>query len=178
MTKFVLIERGDGFKNTYTTRRVAAHAIAAGTVESFRPITLKEIKQLRASEYREDHYFRHVAEARMFDDFNDKVFTAVVVYFSGSEGGVRLDGAGAALGMLPLYACNIKGAKTWYPETACVSYAEGQTITVRLKVFNGSLFVVGLTQGALDTERWSRIDKTALAFRCDDDGKAVTGLFK
>ena len=63
--KFVLIERGEGFKNTYTTERVAIDAIKRGTAQSYRPITLTEIKALRAHEYREADYFRHVAS----DDF-------------------------------------------------------------------------------------------------------------
>lgn len=52
-TKFVLIERGEGFKNTYTTERVAIDALKRGSIQSYRPVTLKEIKSLRANEYRE-----------------------------------------------------------------------------------------------------------------------------
>lgn len=79
---------------------------------------------------------------------------------------------------LPIYACNIKGKKTWYPETACVYYEKDQTIEVEVKWDDHACFVIGLTPGTLDVEAWDRIKEKDLAFRCDDDGNATTGLFK
>jgi hypothetical protein len=174
--KYVKIERGEGFKNTYTTLKVAEHALKAGTVQSYKPVTLKQIKAERLNEYREDHYFRHVAEDAFQAAYHDKTFKATVIYWSGSEGLVKIEGVDLML--QTIYACNIKGAKTWYPETACVSYTKGQAIDVTLKVFTGGvLFVCGNTPGILDQERWDRIKDTNLAFRCDDNGVALNGLF-
>lgn len=95
----------------------------------------------------------------------------------------RLSGDGAVELMdqdttLPIYACNIKGKRTWYPETACVYYDKGQVIDVIVKFDEYACFVIGETQGTLDTEKWARLDQDSLAFRCNDDGEAITGLFK
>jgi len=78
-----------------------------------------------------------------------------------------------------IYACNIAGKKTWYPETACVYYEKGQTIKVKLS-FHGymsQVFVIGLTPGYLDAEGWSNQDQDRLAFKCDEEGNATNGLF-
>lgn len=176
-TKYVKIERGEGFKNTYTTLRVAEHALVAGTIQSYAPVTLKQVKAERLNEYREVDYFRHIAEDAFVNQYNGKSFKATVISWSGSEGLVKIHDTDLML--QTLYACNIKGAKTWYPETACVSYAKGQVIDVTLKVYSGgALFVCGDTQGTLDQQRWDRIKDTGLAFRCDEKGKALNGLFE
>lgn len=177
-TKYVLIERGEGFKNTYTTLKVAKHALQAGTVQSFRPVTLKEIKALRAHEYRERDYFRHVEEEEFYKAHNGRRCKATIV--DGGKGCSEMLAKVEGLGWLqPIYACNIAGNKTWYPETACVYYETGQVVDVELKVFHGfKLFVCGITQGTLDVEHWDRIKDQSLAFRCDDKGNAITGLFK
>jgi hypothetical protein len=176
-TKYVKIERGEGFKNTYTTVRAAEDAVRRGLVKSYTPVTLKQIKSERLNEYREEHYFRHVQSDDFIKKYDGKRFKATVISWSGTEGLVQIHGADLML--QTIYACNIEGKKTWYPETACVFYAEGQEIDVELKVFHDfKLFVCGLTPGHLDTERWDRIKDQGLAFRCDEQGKAVTGLFK
>jgi len=175
-TKYVLIERGEGFKNTYTTERVALDAMYRGTVQSYKPITLKQIKELRANEYREADYFRHMAENEFVKLYSGKRFMATVVSWSGSEGLVKIHNTDLML--QTIYACNIEGKKTWYPETACVYYTEGQLIEVELSVFsNFQLFVNGLTPGHFDSEKWDRLDKSKLAFKCDENGKAINGLF-
>lgn len=174
--KYVLIERGEGFKNTYTTERVALDAIGRGTIESYKPVTLKEIKALGANEYKEEHYFRHVASDDFIKEFNGRQFKATVVSWSGSEGLVKIHGTDLML--QTIYACNIEGKRTWFPETACVFYTEGQEIQVELKVFSDfKLFVCGLTPGYFDSEKWERLDKTRLAFKCDENGNAINGLF-
>lgn len=176
-TKYVLIERGEGFKNTYTTKRVAEHALQAGTVQSYRPVTLAEIKKLNAYEYREEHYFRHVEENEFRKAHDGRRCKATIV-----SGGPRSEMLAKVEGLpwlQPIYACNIEGKKTWYPETACVYYETGQVVDVELKVFSGfQLFVCGLTPGILDEEHWNRIKNQDLAFRCNEKGEAVTGLFK
>jgi len=77
-----------------------------------------------------------------------------------------------------IYACNIKGKKTWYPETACVFYAEGEIVEVEVQRYEGGpTFIIGLTPGIFDAEKWGGLDHNRLAFKCDEDGKATTGLF-
>lgn len=99
---------------------------------------------------------------------------AKVLYFD------RLSGEGmiqAENQVFVLYACNIEGKKTWYPETACVYYVKDQEIDVELKWDNYACFAIGLTQGTVDQEKWNRLDQSRLAFKCDESGKAVNGLF-
>lgn len=176
-TKYVLIERGKGFKNTYTTVRVAEDAIKRGLVQSYAPVTLKQIRELRANEYREADYFRHVAEDDFIKAHDGRRCKATII--SGGRGSTEMLTKVEGLDWLqPIYACNIQGKRTWYPETACVYYETGQIVDVELKVFaGGKLFVNGLTPGHLDVEHWDRIKDQNLAFRCDEEGNAVTGLF-
>jgi len=98
----------------------------------------------------------------------------VVLWFNrqSGEGFVRSlkDGSSGEI-----YACNIKGKRTWYPETACVHYAPGEIVQVEVDD-NG--FVLGLTPGIFDRAKWETLDHERLAFRCDETGKLVTGLFK
>ncbi len=175
-TKYVQIERAEGFKNTYTTLKVAEHGLKHGTIQAYSPVTLKQIKERRLHHYREQDYFRHIEENEFRDQYDNKEFKATVVYWSGTEGLVKIHGTDLML--QTIYACNIKGAKTWYPETACVYYTEGQEIDVKLSIMSGfALFIIGLTQGHFDAEHWNRLDHSKLAFRCDESGKALNGLF-
>lgn len=108
--------------------------------------------------------------------YHGKTFTAVVRWFnkSSGEGVVRLDDGLS----LPIYACNIAGRKTWYPETACVYYAEGQIVQIKVDVhMYSTIFAIGVTSGHLDIERWDQIKDKDLAFRCNEDGQAINGLF-
>lgn len=58
-------------------------------------------------------------------------------------------------------------------------YETNQVVEVELVALMGfNLLVKGLTPGILDTTHWDRIKNTNLAFRCDKNGNAVTGLFK
>jgi hypothetical protein len=176
-TKYVLIERGEGFKNTYTSLKVATHAMSIGAIESFRPVTLSEIKALRANEYREKDYFRHIEEDAFFKAHNGRRCKATIV--SGGIGSSEMLAQVEGLVWLqPIYACNIAGKRTWYPETACVYYEPGEVVDVELKVFSGfQLFVCGITPGHFDAKHWDLIKDKGLAFRCDEEGNAVTGLF-
>lgn len=176
-TKYVLIERGEGFKNTYTTLKVAKDAMKRGTVQSYKAITRTEIKKLRANRYREEDYFRHQAEAAFVTAYNDKKFKATIVSWSGSEGLIKIHDTDLMLQII--YACNINGKKTWYPETACVYYNEGQEVDVSLSVFSGfTLFVNGLTPGHFDAKKWNSLPQDYLAFKCDENGTAINGLFQ
>ncbi len=73
-----------------------------------------------------------------------------------------------------IYACNIKGKKTWYPETACVFYNVGQVVDVEIQ---HERFVCGITPGHLDQAKWNSLDQDRLAFKCNDEGTATCGLF-
>lgn len=110
------------------------------------------------------------------DKFKDLVFKAEVLFFDGMEGRIRgLNGEGDHR----LYACNIPGAKTWYPETACVYHTKGQIIDAELRIFYGSgALAVSHTPGTLDVEKWSSLDQTKLAFKVGEDGELETGLFE
>lgn len=73
-----------------------------------------------------------------------------------------------------IYACNIKGKRTWYESTACVYYAEGEIVNIEVDE-NG--FLIGHTPGIFDSEKWNKLDQSRLAFKCDEQGKAINGLF-
>jgi hypothetical protein len=77
----------------------------------------------------------------------------------------------------PVYACNIIGKKTWYPETACMYLEKGQEIALDLTGDCGQLFVSNVQGGHFDAEKWGRLDHSRLAFKCDESGKAINGLF-
>jgi len=176
-TKYFLIDRGSDFNlNTCVEKIVLDDMITRGTVKAFSPITLKAIKERRLYVYKTEHYFRHQREDALIERYNEKYFTATVISMGNrSEGLVKINETGD---ILPLYACNIKGTKTWYPETACVYYDDGQVVDVQLKVFSGGqIFVNGIPPGHFDAERWNSLDQSRLAFKCDENGEALNGLF-
>lgn len=110
------------------------------------------------------------------DKYHGKTFTAVVRWFNqnSGEGMVRIDDSLS----LPIYACNIAGKRTWYPETACVYYTEGQTVQIKIDVhLYSAIFAIGITRGHFDSEHWDRIKNTVLAFQCNEDGQAINGFF-
>ena len=77
--------------------------------------------------------------------------------------------------LTPVYACNILGKKTWYPETACIYLEKGQQVTFKHSEACGAVDVSG---GILDLEKWNKLDHNKLAFKCDDQGLAINGLFE
>ena len=179
-TKYVLIDRGDGYKRTAVTKRVAEDMIQRGTAKSYEPVTQAKIKAERMHIYTEADYFRHIAEDEFHTAYHNKQFKATVVSWDGTEGFINIHGIDdSIIAFRKIYACNIKGKKTWYPETACVYYNEGQEIDVELHVTHGfEIIVVGLTQGFFDEAKWNSLDKDRLAFKCDEQGNAINGLFK
>lgn len=62
-TKYVKIER-NGFTNAYTTLKVAKHALSIGVIQSYAPVTLKQIKAEGLHHCHEADYFRHIAKER------------------------------------------------------------------------------------------------------------------
>lgn len=73
-----------------------------------------------------------------------------------------------------IYASNMKGKKTWCPETACVFYEPGQKIKYKIE---HDRFVIGLTPAHVDHDKWNSLDQSRLAFKCNENGKAINGLF-
>lgn len=183
-TKYVLIER-EGY-NPWAVTPATAEKIQLRsdyTVTSVRPVTLNAIRKdrIRIVDDREwAGIEKNESDRIAFDQFRTKYhkkpLKATVDWFN------PMSGCGYVtipeVGRFVIYACNIKGRKTWYPETACVYYTAGQEVEVELDLHaRHAVFCMGLTPGTLDTEGWDRIKDTSLAFRCDEDGNAVTGLF-
>jgi hypothetical protein len=174
-TQYVLIARPE-YHPTAVSRDVLADMHARGEViTSERPITKAEIKRNRIHVYEDSWYFKYQAWADWKARVDGKTFKARVLWF-------RDDGTGMIEipelnERLPIYACNIAGKKTWYPETACVFYERDQEIDVSLAVHPGQTFVIGVTPGHVDQVKWESLDHSKLAFRCNEAGEAVTGLF-
>ena len=102
-----------------------------------------------------------------------KQIECFVLYFN------RQSGKGMVKSILdgstgPIYACNIKGKKTWYPETACVYYGVGQVVQVE-QDDNG--FIIGITPGEFDADKWNGLDESQLPFKCNKNGQAINGIF-
>ena len=79
---------------------------------------------------------------------------------------------------MSVYACNLRGNKTWYAETACTYLDDKQAVKIdRLaRVYPGLTCVV--SEGVkFDQEKWNSLDQSRLAFKCDEDGNAINGLF-
>lgn len=78
-----------------------------------------------------------------------------------------------------VYACNLAGKRTWYAETACVYLDEGQEVTIdKLARVDTGLTPI-ISQGVkFDAEKWDTLKDKDLAFRCDDSGNVISGLFK
>lgn len=176
-TKYKLIKR-KGYNPVATTDEViaaikASESILQGQIYSAKAITVAEIKK---NGYRIYTTQEHLAFVE-----NNKQREANIAWAKGVKTGVVLwFNKNSGVGMvrtndrtIELYACNIKGKKTWYPETACVYYTEGQTIDCHLD--HGLL--VGDTQGYFDEEGWARLDHDHLAFKCNEKGEAINGLF-
>lgn len=143
---------------------------------SAKPVSLSTIKKEGIRILGDSSYFLQVQFEDFRNKYHDKEFLAKVDWFDAVRG----------LGMvsiddslrLPIYACNIDGKKTWFPETACVYYTEKQEVLVRIDSHSYShVSVIGLTPGTPDTEGWNNIKNQDLAFRCNEKGDAINGLF-
>lgn len=99
-------------------------------------------------------------------------FKAMVLGFDRSrgEGFIKIEGQP---GLFDIYACNIPGKKTWYPGTACMYYHRDQEIEI--EVVDGGIKC--LSRGTFDKKKWDSLDHANLAFRCDENGNALNGLF-
>lgn len=117
---------------------------------------------------------RLMAQEAFRAQYHGKTFKARVDWFDSMEGHgyVTLSTGFRAL----IYACNIPGKKTWFEDTACVYYEKGQEIEVTIDASTTTVFVIGVTPGILDAEKWETLKDKNLAFRCNGDG-TTTGLF-
>lgn len=104
---------------------------------------------------------------------------AKVIYFNrlSGDGMVRLIDSPFKRSIFDIYACNLPGKRTLYPETACVYYDEDKIINVIVKYDDYALFVIGTSRPKFDKKKWEKLDPDKLAFRCDNKGQIITGLF-
>jgi len=124
---------------------------------------------------------KRIAEWEAFEKYKAQydglVFKATVV--SGSKGATEFLVRGLnGEGQYWVYACNIKGAKTWYAETACVYLKTGDEVEVKLTVFTDQTFATVLTKGYFDEEQWNSLDHSTLAFKVSESGELESGLIE
>ncbi len=103
-----------------------------------------------------------------------KNIDAEVLSFDKNRGSglVRIQG-----GVYDVYACNIEGKKTWYPETACMYLNKSDTVKVNLTGAYFKLFVNVIQGGIFDSDKWDRLDQDKLAFKVNAVGTLKNGLF-
>lgn len=104
-------------------------------------------------------------------------YTAKVSWFDKGrgEGSIHCEALDTSF---PIYACGLPGKKTWYAETACMYLERGDKVQFDLSGNSHQLFVVNVVGPVkFDAEKWNGLDQDRLAFKCDDDGKAINGLF-
>lgn len=99
--------------------------------------------------------------------------SGLVTYWSGTEGIIKNN-----LGTFTVYACNIKGAKTWYSETACMFLKEGETVEFDL-VDMGDFLTPNKVRSNVyfDAKKWASLDQGKLTFKLDESGEPISGLF-
>ena len=129
---------------------------------------------------RETEIANHLAKLDAYMEWSksiqNKVFDAEVRWFDRSSGVGNIY-VPALDQCYTIYACNLPGKKTWFAETACVYYNEGQQIQVTLDARMSVTFIIGQTVAFIDNEKWNSLDQSKLAFKCDDEGHVITGLF-
>lgn len=115
------------------------------------------------------------AKDYLISKYKNTQLEAKVSWFSYDTGYVKIESLDL---LLPVYACNIKGAKTWYEQTACTFLKKDETVLVQLiDLGHMSVKVVG---GSIhfDQAKWDSLDQAKLAFKCNENGKATSGLFE
>lgn len=179
-TRFTLIDRGPKYTALAVETSILGElpdTIYGQPILSQRPITMEEIRKQRIRIYTAEEHAdnkRRGQERAAELEWRSGVRTGVVRWFD------RVSGEGMALvngRLLPIYACNIPGRKTWYPTTACMYYEPGTVIECKIHGGIMSPLLVSMTPGILDEEKWDQLKHQNLAFRCNEAGEAVTGLF-
>lgn len=134
-----------------------------------KPVTLSKSK---LNSYFED--IRDEAEGRAFAFGIDGMeFDAVVTSWNPVEGRGWVKIAQWDQ-VMPIYACNIEGKRSWWPEHACVSYERGQHVRVQFKEPH---FVIGLTPGTFNAEQFASQDRSRMTFNVNEAGQVTSGLF-
>jgi hypothetical protein len=137
----------------------------------------------------ESKFFQDINIKRAWDEaFNDaskdfilnnpkysKNLKGTVSWFNGDQGSITCNITGHEY---VVHACNIKGKKTWYSETACVYLKKGEQVT--LDICDLGYLSVSVTGGSIhfDQAKWNGLDQSKLAFKCDDEGNATNGFFE
>lgn len=149
------------------------------------PIDSKILKELHV--FNENGMFYSMSGSLFSDAFSEayrnyilgaesrcKGLKGIVSWFSGTEGTIRTsDGQ-----TYRVHACNIQGAKTWYPETACMYLKQGKEVIFDLADMGTHLTASNVRGNVyFDAEKWAKLDQSKLAFKCDENGKATNGLF-
>ena len=103
-----------------------------------------------------------------------KGLKGIVSWFDKSkgEGMVRANGS-----LYRVHACNILGAKTGYAETACMDLIEGSEVTFDLFDFGDHVSACKVQGGVFDAVKWASLDQSKLAFKMDENGQFINGLF-
>jgi hypothetical protein len=124
----------------------------------------------------------------LYFELDEALLTGLEPYLNTRHKGTIISGGVEALaqtefGLVPVYACNDKQSKSWYPSTCCVSYKTGDEITFEIKdpsVVYGKLawFAAEIEGGTFDAAMYAELCKQDnLAFFTKPDG-TMTGLFK
>jgi len=109
-------------------------------------------------------------------DSRSKNLNGTVMWFSHDKGMIKDTISGQ---LYSVYACNIQGAKTWFENTACMYLKEGETVQYDLADM-GTHLTPSKVRGNVyfDAEKWNSLDQSKLAFKCDENGKVINGLFE
>lgn len=122
-----------------------------------------------------DESFKDAYKNYLMTPERSKGLTGTVLWFDEGrgEGELRCDKSGHRFSV---YACNMIGRKTWYAETACMYVKRDEKVTFDLAMLEYPTAMV--TAGMhFDEQKWNSLDQSKLAFKCNEDGEAVNGLF-
>jgi hypothetical protein len=114
------------------------------------------------------------------DQYNDKPMSGTVIYVDNQRGHGLIEIPELNI-KLDFHSCNATNTCTWFPETCCVEFTEGQTVSFILKADVGDLQVdlsiSKIDGGYQNLERFNELNKNNdLSFVVLKDKE--TGLFK
>jgi hypothetical protein len=144
-------------------------------------VSISKLKPLTTKAFIDGEY-----DSMVTDAFNN-AYQKYLMSLRNLKGVVRWFDRGSGEGTLlipeldlycSVYACNLKGKKTWYSETACVYLEDGQDVIVeRLAEVDRGVTPIIYDGVKFDSDKWNSLDHSRLAFKCDDNGNAINGLF-
>lgn len=138
-----------------------------------------QLKDFKNSKSLKDINFKQLTSEAFTSAYNKYLqslgeVSGVVSWFN-KDSGIGYIKCSKTQTLVPVYACNILGKKTWYPETACIYLEKGQEVSFKHSEACGA---VDVTNGTLDLDKWNKLDQSKLAFKCNEQGRAINGLFK